>query len=56
MLRHQLETRHTTVSAGEATTEVWILLGDHTSGCHHYTPGKPTHAAGLRAAPPTAEP
>ena len=26
------------------------------SGCHHYTPGKPTHAAGSSAAPPTAEP
>jgi hypothetical protein len=29
MPRHQLETRHTTVSAGEATAEVWILLSDH---------------------------
>jgi hypothetical protein len=26
------------------------------SGCMHYTPGEPTHAAGSSAAPPTAEP
>ena len=26
------------------------------SGCNHYTPGTPTHAAGSSAAPPTAEP
>jgi hypothetical protein len=29
MPHHQLETRYTTVSAGEATAEVWILLSDH---------------------------
>jgi hypothetical protein len=26
------------------------------SGCHHFTPGQPIHAAGSSAAPPTAEP
>ena len=26
------------------------------SGCNHYTPGEPTHAAGSSAAPPTAAP
>jgi hypothetical protein len=26
------------------------------SGCHHYTPGQPTHAVGSSAAPPTAAP
>jgi hypothetical protein len=26
------------------------------SGCTHYTPGEPTHAAGSSAAPPTAAP
>jgi hypothetical protein len=26
------------------------------SGCTHYTPGEPIHAAGSSAAPPTAEP
>jgi hypothetical protein len=26
------------------------------SGCHHDTPGEPTHAAGSSAAPPTAAP
>jgi hypothetical protein len=26
------------------------------SGCNRFTPGKPTHAAGSSAAPPTAEP
>ena len=26
------------------------------SGCNHYTPGEPAHAAGSSAAPPTAEP
>jgi hypothetical protein len=28
MPRHQLETRHTTVSASEATAEVWMLPSD----------------------------
>ena len=26
------------------------------SGCNHYTPGEPTHAAGSSATPPTAQP
>jgi hypothetical protein len=142
--RRQIDTRHTTVSAGEATAEVWMLLSNRmsvrvqmgrkgilgmgdaltaardrvpaahsvsrrlvleggvamaasdwgmcrdcqwwqidpganianttmgvciedalqpfrlrvsgNSGCTHYTPGEPTHAAGSSAAPPTAAP
>ena len=40
----------------EAALQPFRLRVSGNSGCHHHTPGQPTHAAGSSAAPPTAEP
>ena len=40
----------------EEALQPFRLRVSGNSGCNHYTPGTPTHAAGSSAAPPTAEP
>ena len=40
----------------EEALQPFRLRVSGNSGCNHYTPGKPTHAAGSSAAPPTAAP
>jgi hypothetical protein len=40
----------------EEALQPFRLRVSGNSGCQHYTPGEPAHAAGSRAAPPTAEP
>jgi hypothetical protein len=40
----------------EEALQPFRLRVSGNSGCNHYTPGEPTHAAGSSAAPPTAEP
>jgi hypothetical protein len=39
----------------EEALQPFRLRVSGNNGCHHYTPGQPTHAAGSSAAPPTAE-
>jgi hypothetical protein len=40
----------------EETLQPFRLRVSGNSGCNHYTPGEPAHAAGSSAAPPTAKP
>jgi hypothetical protein len=40
----------------EEALQPFRLRVSGNSGCTHYTPGEPAHAAGSSAAPPTAEP
>ena len=40
----------------EEALQPFRLRVSGNSGCTHYTPGQPTHAAGSSAAPPTAQP
>jgi hypothetical protein len=39
----------------EEALQPFRLCVSGNSGCHHYTPGQPTYAAGSSAAPPTVE-
>ena len=40
----------------EEALQAFRLRVSGNSGCNHYAPGEPTHAAGSSAAPPTAAP
>jgi hypothetical protein len=53
------EAHHTNTTMGLCTEEAlqpFRLRVSGNSGCTRYTPGKPTHAAGSSATPPTAAP